>query len=198
MALDSLDSVSILRRTDDHPVLQAETCLQCMQAPWPSLQLQRQGRPLASHSSVSNPLRSTGQNARVAPHCRRSFALLTWQTRYLTQVERRLTSLENLFAELLPNVNLDEALSPTSGAPATGSSASLAEPSASSSKAPVSSRKKAPEKTGESISEAVPDEADGFDWQEDVNELADGMASLSVEPKGTGYLGITSHPSLGI
>lgn len=39
------------------------------------------------------------------------------------------------------------------------------------------------------ISEAVPQEPDGFDWQEDFTELTDGMAALSVEPKGTGYLG---------
>lgn len=39
------------------------------------------------------------------------------------------------------------------------------------------------------MTEAMPDESDGFDWQEDINALADGMASLSVEPRGAGYLG---------
>ncbi|KAF4119862.1 hypothetical protein GMORB2_3550 [Geosmithia morbida] len=48
------------------------------------------------------------------------------------------------------------------------------------------------DRTDDSISETVPDEADGFDWQEDVNGLADGMAALSVEPKGAGYLGSTA------
>ncbi|KAF5649172.1 GAL4-transcription factor [Fusarium sp. NRRL 25303] len=42
------------------------------------------------------------------------------------------------------------------------------------------------------ISDAVPAESDGFDWQEDVDELTDGMASLSVEPRGAGYLGPTA------
>ena len=50
-----------------------------------------------------------------------------------------------------------------------------------------------PKNTQSLISEAVPKEADGFDWQEDVNELADGMAALSVEPQGTGYLGTYSR-----
>ncbi|KAK2595638.1 hypothetical protein QQS21_006609 [Conoideocrella luteorostrata] len=44
----------------------------------------------------------------------------------------------------------------------------------------------------ESISEAVPNEADGFDWQEEANDLVDGMAALAVEPTGTGYLGSTA------
>lgn len=45
----------------------------------------------------------------------------------------------------------------------------------------------------ESISEAVPEEADGFDWQEEANDLVDGMAALAVEPTGTGYLGWYSN-----
>lgn len=44
----------------------------------------------------------------------------------------------------------------------------------------------------ESITETVPDQADGFDWREDVDDIADGMAALAVEPKGTGYLGSTA------
>ncbi|OAL20819.1 hypothetical protein AYO22_08447 [Fonsecaea multimorphosa] len=45
------------------------------------------------------------------------------------------------------------------------------------------------------LSESLPDEADGFEWKEDTTELSgltDGMAALSVEPTGTGYLGSTS------
>lgn len=43
-----------------------------------------------------------------------------------------------------------------------------------------------------SLSEALPDEADGFEWEEqtaDLADLMDGMAALSVEPAGIGYLG---------
>lgn len=47
--------------------------------------------------------------------------------------------------------------------------------------------------------EEAPDEADGFDWgEEDLvgNELSDGMAALSLNPKGTGYFGIASSSVL--
>jgi transcriptional regulatory protein GAL4 len=84
---------------------------------------------------------------------------------------------------------LDEALASASRDPAGRvQAATRAEPEAAAASTPEVTAK--PE---ESISEAVPDEADGFDWQEDVNELADGMAALSVEPKGTGYLGTTDR-----
>jgi len=42
------------------------------------------------------------------------------------------------------------------------------------------------------LPEAVPNNADGFNWQEEdanVDSLTDGMAALSVEPTGVGYLG---------
>ena len=45
----------------------------------------------------------------------------------------------------------------------------------------------------------VPDEADGFDWIEvdlQGNELTDGMAALSINPKGTGYFGLASSSVL--
>lgn len=48
-------------------------------------------------------------------------------------------------------------------------------------------------------SEETPDEADGFDWVEDDligNELTDGMAALSINPKGTGYFGLASSSVL--
>ena len=47
------------------------------------------------------------------------------------------------------------------------------------------------------IPEAVPNNADGFNWQEEdanLDSLTDGMAALSVEPTGVGYLG-TYHPT---
>lgn len=48
-------------------------------------------------------------------------------------------------------------------------------------------------------SEETPEEADGFDWvEEDLigNELTDGMAALSINPKGTGYFGLASSSVL--
>lgn len=45
--------------------------------------------------------------------------------------------------------------------------------------------------------EEVPDEAEGFDWEEQLpNDLADGMAALSVNPRGAGYFGIASSSVL--
>jgi hypothetical protein len=39
--------------------------------------------------------------------------------------------------------------------------------------------------------EALPQQADGFDWfeKETLSGLADGMAALAIKPEGTGYLG---------
>lgn len=119
---------------------------------------------------------------------------------YLTSVERRLQSLEGLFAQRLPDVNVDEALDALRSGGGNGDggrsrTADIGTPSSvhSSSTPPPSAPNWAePARAGHgtpAVPETVPDEADGFDWQEDVNELADGMASLSVEPRGTGYLG---------
>jgi transcriptional regulatory protein GAL4 len=117
--------------------------------------------------------------------------MLTLQDRYLTSVERRLSRLENLFSRLHPDIDLEEALAESSGddpvaaTRARGEDATVASVSTSAAYTPT-------KEVDDSISEAVPDGADGFDWQEDVGDLADGMAALSVEPKGTGYLGSTA------
>jgi len=40
--------------------------------------------------------------------------------------------------------------------------------------------------------ESLPQDADGFDWTENaisLGELSDGMAALSINPEGAGYLG---------
>ncbi|RKU40979.1 lactose regulatory protein lac9 and GAL4-like protein [Coniochaeta pulveracea] len=112
---------------------------------------------------------------------------------YLTEVERRLQGLEKLVAQRLPDLNIDEALASDVVKAPRGelvpSSLSIAS-STPQGAASVSSREA--EGDGEVISDAVPDAADGFDWQEVANELADGMAALSVEPTGTGYLGSTA------
>ncbi|KAK9773180.1 hypothetical protein SCAR479_10097 [Seiridium cardinale] len=110
---------------------------------------------------------------------------------YLTSVERRLQRLENLFAQLLPDVNLEEALASSPLDNPASSPIGTRSPKTPNFNAPeaVSAIKRGP---GGKISEAVPQEADGFDWQEDFSELADGMAALSVNPKGTGYLGSTA------
>lgn len=109
-------------------------------------------------------------------------------------MERRLHKLESLFAQLHPEVDLEKALSSSSNTAQALVSPSRAQfnklPSASPA---LSTPLSGPDTPGsESITETVPDEADGFDWSEDVDDIADGMAALAVEPKGTGYLGSTA------
>lgn len=94
--------------------------------------------------------------------------------------------LEDLFSQLHPDLNIEEAIAGMKERPASAASSSKPSFAAEGPPSATSTPKKLPE---DSISEAVPEEADGFDWQEDVNELADGMAALSVAPSGTGYLG---------
>lgn len=114
--------------------------------------------------------------------------------RYLTSVERRLHRLERLFAQLLPDVDLEDALAKAhlNGPASPVVVQSPTTPDFNSPDALVTSHE-GPRST---FSEAVPQEVDGFDWQEDFGELADGMAALSVEPKGTGYLGRLLSPTI--
>ncbi|KAI1340630.1 c6 zinc finger domain-containing protein [Xylariaceae sp. FL0016] len=95
----------------------------------------------------------------------------------------------------LPDLNIDEALASERWSPQDGlsqiSQISRVK-SLERSESSVSDTELRHLSASNPIAEAVPDEADGFDWQEDVNELADGMAALSVEPRGTGYLGTTA------
>lgn len=47
----------------------------------------------------------------------------------------------------------------------------------------------------EASPEALPQQADGFDWAEKeitLGNLTDGMAALSIKPEGTGYFGMCS------
>jgi len=107
---------------------------------------------------------------------------------YLTGVEKRLHSLENLVTQLVPGVDVDHLLA----------SPSLA------AKSPPKIRPRSPEvapspegstksiSTEPALPEAVPNNVDGFNWHEEnvnVDGLTDGMAALSVEPTGVGYLG---------
>ncbi|KAF2711335.1 hypothetical protein K504DRAFT_217391 [Pleomassaria siparia CBS 279.74] len=116
---------------------------------------------------------------------------------YLTSVETRLRHLEDFVSQLLPGISLDQVLSssdlPESTSPLSASQPpQVAHPIDAGS--PPQGGSAAPDH-GPVILEAVPNDADGFNWQEEdisVNGLTDGMAALSVEPTGVGYLGSTS------
>jgi transcriptional regulatory protein GAL4 len=121
--------------------------------------------------------------------------------RHLTNVENRLQKLEALFARLLPDVDIEDALSsmtPRSPyqSPRGNQFEDALSPDQSSEQPAAVKRVKTLDRSPTGIPvEALPEEADGFDWKEeatDVSDLADGMAALSVEPAGIGYLG--KHP----
>ncbi|KAF3037212.1 lactose regulatory protein lac9 and GAL4-like protein [Didymella heteroderae] len=114
---------------------------------------------------------------------------------YLTSVEKRLQGLEALVSQLLPGINIDDVLSSSDF---TGVSPLAAGPSTPDVLRPpvISSphSDSSPAVANDPVlPEAVPSNADGFNWQEEdanVDSLTDGMAALSVEPTGVGYLAL--------
>jgi transcriptional regulatory protein GAL4 len=112
-------------------------------------------------------------------------------SRYLSSVEQRSAKLENLLSQLLPGIKIDDVLSSPELAKATlpaGGPSSTAPPSST----PNLEDDVRGQTSEPVLPEAVPSNADGFNWQEEnvnVDGLTDGMAALSVEPTGVGYLG---------
>ena len=113
---------------------------------------------------------------------------------YLSSVEKRLASVENLVSQLLPGIDLEAVLSSPDLANASLPVAASPPPEAVQAGPSALTPGRSQNALRESvIPEAVPDDANGFDWQEEnvsVDGLTDGMAALSVEPAGVGYLGI--------
>ncbi|KAJ5111125.1 hypothetical protein N7532_001660 [Penicillium argentinense] len=108
---------------------------------------------------------------------------------HLTYVEDRLHSFETALSRLFPGGDLDATLRSLIQNPEP--------PKAPSSKS--SSRHSTPAKPDadrtEPAPEALPQQADGFDWAEKeltLGDLTDGMAALSIKPEGAGYFGASS------
>lgn len=114
--------------------------------------------------------------------------------RYVTSLENRVQQLEALCARLLPDGDVESALlsvpplsSPAFNAWVTAERRETAMETAAS-----------PAKDKEMPSEGTPDDlpilSNGFEWSEQdddpTNYIADGMAALSVDPQGAGYLGL--------
>lgn len=104
----------------------------------------------------------------------------------MTYVEDRLHSFETALSRLFPGGDLDATLRSLLQNQDT--------PKAPSSKS--SSRHSTPAKheaeRAEPPPEALPLQADGFDWAEKeltLGDLTDGMAALSIKPEGAGYFG---------
>ncbi|KAK0123818.1 lactose regulatory protein lac9 and GAL4-like protein [Cadophora gregata] len=111
----------------------------------------------------------------------------------LTVAEDRIRQLEAAFAELHPDVDLDQLLETTSDKPLRNSRPQNAE-TLQPEDPDVKSRGFRRESASPGAEEALPQQADGFDWTEEttLSGLSDGMAALSIKPEGTGYLGATS------
>jgi transcriptional regulatory protein GAL4 len=107
--------------------------------------------------------------------------------RHLSNVERRLFDLEALCARLLPDVDIESALSSDLASPNVPSNLPLQKDSSrQSSTARTAENERGP------IPDFTPDKVEGYDWAEDetsLDVLADGMAALRIEPTGAGYLG---------
>jgi transcriptional regulatory protein GAL4 len=110
---------------------------------------------------------------------------------YLTGVEKRLRGLEILVSQLIPGVDVDDLLSSSNLPQVAGTTPPV--PNARTPEAALSPQGSVRSDSREpALPEAVPNNADGFNWQEEnvsVDGLTDGMAALSVEPDGVGYLG---------
>ncbi len=106
--------------------------------------------------------------------------------RHLTKVENRLGKLEAVFTYLLPDVDIEDVLS-------SPLLPQLPTQISSSSVGALTTDDRTDSVPEDGLSEALPEKADGFDWQEeatDMHGLSDGMAALSIEPSGIGYLGM--------
>ncbi|KAG0645036.1 Regulatory GAL4 [Hyphodiscus hymeniophilus] len=111
----------------------------------------------------------------------------------LTAAEDRIRLLESALTSLFPGIGLETILSSTqSQITDTPSERTASQPARSS---PPDEDEK---RNANSSSETLPREADGFDWTEtaitlsELSDVSDGMAALSINPEGAGYLGATS------
>ena len=111
---------------------------------------------------------------------------LTVNFRHLTYVEDRLHAFETALGRLFPGGDLDATLRSLLQNPEAPKA-----PSSKSSSRHSTPAKPEAERT-EPAPEALPQQADGFDWAEKelvLGDLADGMAALSIKPEGAGYFG---------
>lgn len=112
--------------------------------------------------------------------------------RYVTSLENRVQQLEALLAKLLPDGDVESALSqiPSPSSPDFNTWVTVEPRTKVETTDSLADEKEIP-------SEGPPDDlpilSNGFEWSEQdddpTNYIADGMAALSVDPQGAGYLG---------
>ncbi|KAJ5885154.1 hypothetical protein N7495_009664 [Penicillium taxi] len=109
---------------------------------------------------------------------------------HLTYVEDRLHSFETALSRLFPGADLDATLRLL----LQNQDAQPKQPSSNSSSRHSTPARPEAERV-EPAPEALPQQADGFDWAEKelaLSDVTDGMAALSIKPEGTGYFGASS------
>jgi transcriptional regulatory protein GAL4 len=112
----------------------------------------------------------------------------------LTAAENRVRDLETAFSTLFPGIDLETLLESAKLNHSVGQSTKrLAHPD---SKVLLDKQEQDQDQEQQNCVsaalESLPREADGFDWSENavrLGELSDGMAALSINPEGAGYLG---------
>ncbi|EXJ61553.1 hypothetical protein A1O7_01981 [Cladophialophora yegresii CBS 114405] len=123
-------------------------------------------------------------------HTRRRCMSLQWKDNSFTPNSKRLQDLEALFARLHPGLDLETALSLGPERVKTEATA-VVQPTP----APQNDLSYANEDNLGLVSDLAPNEIKDYDWTEDttsLDDIADGMAALRIEPNGAGYIGATS------
>lgn len=113
--------------------------------------------------------------------------------RYVTSLENRVQQLEAMFARLFPDGDLESALFPIPPLSSPDFNTwTTVEPMGTSVEI-TASLEKEKEIPSEGPQDDLPILSNGFEWSEQdddpTNYIADGMAALSVDPQGAGYLG---------
>lgn len=114
----------------------------------------------------------------------------------LTAAESRVKLLETALNTLFPGVDLDTVLLSIQPEASGHSSSKVVSNSQSKLSVPATENYDV-----DPASESLPLEADGFDWTEkeiELNDVADGMAALSINPEGAGYLGMSCKHNLAL
>lgn len=113
----------------------------------------------------------------------------------LSAAENRVRELEAVLSSLIPGVSLESVLEsshPEQGAVVAASSSHTGNDGSTSQAEDSILDQSGFVNTAGSGVESLPREADGFDWAEHefpLGGLSDGMAALSIDPAGAGYLG---------
>jgi len=119
-----------------------------------------------------------------------------WLSSNLSAAEDRVRELEAVLSSLIPGVTVESILTSfQQKAPGVVEATSDSPSGEASSRSQVGGQQSDQVDSGipvESGGESLPEEVNGFDWAEHelpLGGLADGMAALSINPAGAGYLG---------